>query len=313
MGGTSLDASSGGAQAQLTTHEAVSFAGLCFALEGPGSLCADMLRASRVGHESAVSPSAPAELRVACELILLAEGAARRVPARAGTRWEWSGDEGELVTRFGRARVWREARGFGAQVWVSSDPLAAHFMLSGLSSFVLHQAGGAILHAASVELDGGIVAFVGPSGAGKSTACQHVEGARLFSLDRLALTPSGTEDEGVTGGGLWLAHPLPGGTLPNPPIAHSTARELPLRAVLRIHQASEGAWVEPRCAAQAVALLRESAFQTGQRPSAELELLGLLERLASAVPVAGLHLSLGTKLRPLLGRWLASGGKQRNV
>ncbi len=295
------------------SHGAVSFAGLCFALEGPGSLCADMVRASRVEHEAAASSSAPGELTVACELLPLAEEAAQGVPARAGTRWQWSGDEGELVTRFGRARVWREARGFGAQVWVSSDPLAAHFMLSGLSSLVLHQAGGVILHAASVELDGGVVAFVGPSGAGKSTACQRVEGARLFSLDRLALTPSFTGNEGVAGGGLWLAHPLPGGTLPNPPMAHSTARQLPLHAVLRVHQASEGTWVEPRSAAQAVSLLRESAFQTGQRPSAELELLGLLERLTTAVPVAALYHTLGTRLRPLLGRWLASGGKERHV
>jgi energy-coupling factor transporter ATP-binding protein EcfA2 len=171
---------------------------------------------------------------------------------------------------------------------------------------LLHREGGAILHAASVELDGAIVAFVGPSGAGKSTACRHVAGATLFSVDRLAVRPAPGLPEPM-----WVAHPLPGGTRSPADLASSAEGWRPLAGALRVHQAAEGAHIRSVGTAAAVALLRQSAFQIGAEPAAETELLASLERLATHVPVARLELALGASLTGELRRWLVDQTRDR--
>jgi hypothetical protein len=168
------------------------------------------------------------------------------------------------------------------------------------------------------------VAFVGPSGAGKSTACRHVDEARLFSVDRLAVAPAWLSAPGLTaaperpahfGAGprpraRWLAHPLPGGTRPVPDMPSAPERALPLAGLLRVQRATLGTRLERHSPAPAVATLRESAFQIGAAPSAESELLAVLDRLAQDVPVARLELLLRTSLTPLLRRWLVDQAEE---
>jgi hypothetical protein len=204
--------------------------------------------------------------------------------------------------------VWREnvaledERGFAGRAWLDDDARAPHHVLGGLAVMLSHRLGGGVFHAASVELDGGVVAFVGPSGAGKSTACRHLEGAPLVSVDRLLVLPLASR---------WLAHPLPGGT---PPIAdppNAPPRWRPLMAVLRVRQSANGTVIRRPSRALAVTLLRQSTFQSGLAPSAEHELLEALEGLVQHVPVAELEFCLGASLKPLLRRWLNSLAEER--
>jgi hypothetical protein len=201
---------------------------------------------------------------------------------------------------------------FEGRAWLDDDARAPHHLLGGLAVMLSHRLGGGVLHAASVELDGTVVAFVGPSGAGKSTACRHVEGAPLVSVDRLAILPLGAVLPAVLPSApTWFSHPLPGGTRPVPDMPSVPPRWRPLGAVLRVRQsANETAIVAPS-AALAVTLLRESTFQSGLGPSAEHELLEALDGLVQHVPVARLELCLGARLKPLLRRWLKSQAEER--
>lgn len=249
-----------------------------------------------------------------CRLHLLARGGAER-PAlpRPGITWQWAEGAGQVVTRFAHARISGGADGaggFSGRAWVGDDARASHLLLSGLTALLVHRLGGAVLHAASVELDAGVVAFIGPSGAGKSTACRHVEHASLFSVDRLALLPLGLTGSPRTGP-VWFAHPLPGGTRPVPDMVSAAPRWLPLAGVLRVERALAGSAIGVPSLAGAVMSLRESTFQAGVGPGVEAELLGTLEHLANQLPVARLQLSLGASLEPLLRRWLGDQGGQR--
>jgi hypothetical protein len=258
-------------------------------------------------------------------------------PSGAALRWRWRsasdgndphGGEGEVLTRFGGARVAERPGGTVARVWLGADPRAAHFVMSGLASLLLHRRGGALLHSASVALDDRVFAFVGPSGAGKSTACRHVAGAELFSVDRLAVLPvparAGAPGSGLSGSGaasgavpaMWLAHPLSGGTRSTADLPSAPDGWLPLAGVLRMQRGApvpppEGARIRDAAGAIAVATLRESAFQLGSGASAEAELLGTLEALTRSVPVARLELTLGASLAPALRRWLVDQAKDR--
>jgi len=221
---------------------------------------------------------------------------------QAGLAWSWESEAGELVTRLGGARVESVPGGFAGRAWLDTDARAPHHLLGGLAVMLSHRLGGGVFHAASVELDGAVVAFVGPSGAGKSTACRHMDGAPLVSVDRLALLPLGSE---------WFAHPLPGGTRPAPDMPGAPPRWRPLGAILRVQQSSNGTAIIAPSAPHAVTLLRESTFQSGLQPSAEGELLAALEHLVQHVPVARIQLQLGASLKPLLRRWLKSQAKER--
>lgn len=300
-----------------SSHLGLSFAGIHFRFEGS----AEALRAlksvplalelgalprlsAEVGGFSA--HRAPAVAEVTCVLRSARQVSGSRASEAAlgprGIAWRWSGSEGHALTRHAEVR-WRQGAGssLAAEASLSVSPRAAESLLMALSSALLHRAGGAVLHAASVELEAGVVAFVGPSGAGKSTACEHVLGARQFSLDRLAVAPLVLRDGQRAG---WVAHPLPGGTRSERGLPDAVSLGRPLRAILAVRKAAQGCELEPCADGQAVAVLRAAAFHGHRQPEAELELLGHLERLAGELPVANLHLSLGTSLAPLLSRWL---------
>jgi hypothetical protein len=286
----------------------VTFAGIELELTGDADACArigrvarsGMLPAAAIGRDPmAVVSNTPApKFAASCRLQMVPPPATDRVLPQSGLGWDWTAQGGELVTRFGGARLWQAPDGaFEAAAWLADDAPAPHHLLGGLAVLLTHRLGGGVFHAASVELDGAVVAFIGPSGAGKSTACRHVEGAPLVSVDRLALLPLGSG---------WFAHPLPGGTRPIPDMPGALPCWRPLAAVLRVRQSATGTAIVAPAPASAVTLLRESTFQTGLRPSAEHELLAALEQLVQHVPVARLELQLGASLKPLLRRWLNS-------
>jgi hypothetical protein len=292
------------------------FAGLQLSFEGPRTVLEHLARVPLAVVESSrlegVAPQPADASRVAfaslsCRVIA-ATGHDVAGPGWAlgsrGIHWQCHEGGGMAVTQRARARWQSGAAGFSAEATVVPSQRAAEGLLLSLASALLHRAGGAILHCASVELPEGVVAFVGPSGSGKSTACRHVSGASQFSLDRLAVVPVAGE-AGLAA--TWLACPLPGGTPFEPSLPTARSRARPLQAVFRMRQADHGCRLGKCSTSQAVALLRESAFHAGSGGGAELELLAQLERLALSLPVANLHFSLGTSLGPLLRRWLSGG------
>lgn len=301
----------------------MTFAGLELELTGHAEACAHIVRAARFGMPAAapwapdaIAPVAdtPAPkfaascLLTRCHLEMVSPPATKREVPQNGLGWEWTAQGGELVTRWGGARVCRAPGGFEGAAWLADDARAAHHVLGGLAVMLTHQLGGGVFHAASVELEGAVIAFIGPSGSGKSTACRHVEGAPLVSVDRLVLLPSGSVLPEVP---RWFAHPLPGGTRPVPDMPWAAPGWRPLAAVLRVVQSATTTAIVAPGPASAVTLLRESTFQTGLRPGAEHELLAALEQLVQHVPVARLELQLGASLRPLLRRWLKSQAEER--
>jgi hypothetical protein len=300
----------------------VSFAGVHFVLEGPVELLKAMaevplaLRLSELPRPAPSSegdlaePLASAPVAVVTCVLHAASGAGGLARAGLGPRgvtWEWNGSVGHAATRHAEARWVHRAHGLCAEATLSVSPRAAESLLTVLAAALLHRAGGVILHAASVELSCGVVAFVGPSGAGKSTACEHVVGARQFSVDRLAVAPVKRPGQART---RWVAHPLPGGTPSERGLPASISLGQPLCAILAVHKAPRGWALRNASETQAVARLRASAFHANPGPGAELELLDHLNRLAREVRVADLELSLGTSLEPILSRWLLQGGER---
>ena len=267
----------------------ICFAGLGLSLEGDSELCSRWQRAAGGSHAPGTRAGPGAPLR--CHLRPLTAGV---LPQPRGLGWEWNEPCGRVHAPHGEACVRREGGVFTADVRVAREPRAARLLLVGLTSLLLHLRGGLLLHAASISLDGGAIAFIGPSGAGKSTASRHVSAGKHFSVDRLALLP------GARGGSApWLAHPLPGGSARDD--AQGVAPGwLPLRALLRVHPSPLGSRIEACPPALAVLLARESAFQLGRGAGAESALLGTLEQLARDVGVDRLHVRLGTDLTSLL-------------
>jgi hypothetical protein len=289
------------------------FAGLELELTGDAVACARVDRAARAGTPAG-GASAPEGTNVLapkfagrCRLQMIPPLSGEREPPPSGLAWSWTAQDGELLTRFAGARVWAVPSGFEGKAWLEGDARAAHHLLGGLAVMLTHRLGGGVFHAASVELDDAVVAFVGPSGAGKTTACHHVEGAPLVSVDRLAVVPIGPR---LPQGSRWFSHPLPGGTRPLPDLPSAPSRWRPLAAVLRVQPSAARTAIVTPAPALAVTLLRESTFQTGLERSAELELLGALDDLVQHVPVGRLELQLGASLKPLLRRWLKSQAEE---
>lgn len=286
----------------------VVFGGINFELEAPSALLAQIVRVPTlkvVDQKRAAAPrsrfaglhTVQVRLHVASALEL--ERKAGPLGARA-IEWQASGDRGRLITRSCHAE-WQLTRGgLYAEAQVSDTARSAESLLVALATLAVERAGGVVLHAASVELPFGIVAFIGPSGAGKSTACRHVLGASAFSIDRLAVVPSG---EASSRAASWLAAPLPGGTGLLPERDLDTARGRPLALVLRVRQATDGVRVEQCSRLEAVTCLRESAFHAARDARAELDLLARLEQLGAEVMLASLHFSLGSSLEPSLHRF----------
>ncbi len=308
---------------------AVAFAGIRFEIEAPGALLEAVSAVPQLfdlqscilqplGRDSgcrggttqevlASGPSVHLRLREVGEGALEPRGPH---PSRLGARditWQWHGESGRALTLQSRA-AWQVVHSkLDAEGELLGTPRAAESLLTALASAVLHRTGGAVLHAASVELPWGVVAFIGPSGAGKSTACRHLRGAKPFSIDRLAVLPARApgEREASPSRRAWLAAPLPGGTGISPPSERGAAHGRPLALVLRVRHAKEQTALAECARIDAVATLRACAFHAGADARTELELLARLEQLAKDVPVAQLQLLLGTELEPVLGSWLA--------
>ncbi len=319
-----------------------SFAGLHFELEGEQRTCERVARVARregmaaIAGEMGTGPSdvshivSPKFLR-GCLLHLQPRAFAPPAPPAALT-WRWTQEGGTLATRFVFAQLEHAAGRVVARAWLDDDARAPHDLLNGLVVMLTHRLGGAVFHAASVEVADRVVAFVGPSGAGKSTACLHMDQAPIFSVDRLALLPvesippelvalhadaSGTPAavaparRAPASRHRWFAHPLPGGTRPFTHTPFARPRWLPLACLLGVQKSAQGARIVTPSRAGAVTLLRESTFQAGLTPEAERELLASLDDLASHVPVGRLHWSLGATLKAVSSRWLMGQAEER--
>jgi hypothetical protein len=258
--------------------------------------------------------------------------------------WSWTDNAGTLATSVVHAQIESVAGRLVARAWLGEEARAPHDLLNGLAVMLTHRLGGAVFHAASVEVAERVVAFIGPSGAGKSTACLHMGGAPIFSVDRLAILPldilpldlpsvdralveqpaaNGPIAAAGTGSApiparqpppkrhRWFAHPLPGGTRPGTHTPFARPRWLPLACILGSQKSAEGATIGAPSRAGAVKLLRESTFQAGLAPGAERELLAALDDLASRVPVGRLRWSLGASLTSVSSRWLMGQAEER--
>jgi hypothetical protein len=183
--------------------------------------------------------------------------------------------------------------------------------MGAVCSAILHAIGGAIVHASSVLLDEGVIAFLGPSGAGKSTASRQMRAGSLFSVDRLALAPLLADPQQRSSADpahrrrTWWAYPLFGGTLIDSEMPLALPAWAPLGALLRVQQASRGAFVESCTPIRALATLRESSLHGGHGAGMESEFLSRLQQLAADIPIARLHFGLGAALSPVIRDWLS--------
>lgn len=240
----------------------------------------------------------------ACELVLERSLAVPALVADDVTEraiaWSWQGDECQLETASAVAelRIADDGSCSGpAALALRRGSLDA--LLSGVVAALLYRRGGAVLHAAAIELGGGVLAFIGPSGAGKSTAAR-LSAAPLFAVDRLALLPPSEP------GGRWLASALPGGTSEPGDGERSRELVLPLRAVLRVGPKSSPLALALLAGARSLAQLRAAMFQGSRLPEDERLLLDCASALASAVPIAKVSFSLESELAPLLRSWLSA-------
>lgn len=297
----------------------VSFAGLELELEGERRSCERVARVARGDRPSAleaepgtgwsrVSHIAGPKFSRGC--LLHVQPRASAPSTSPGTlAWQCTPDGGTLATRFVHAELEHVVGRWVARAWLDDDARAPHELLNALAVVLVHRLGGAVLHAASVEVEGMAIAFVGPSGAGKSTACRHMGHAPLFSVDRLAVLPGA--DGGPGQPRTWFSHPLSGGTRPFPHMPSARPRWLPLSCVLAVQRSADEATIVTPSRAGAVRLLRESTFQAGLAPAAEHELLASLEELAARVPVGRLHWGLGASLKTVSSRWLMGQAEGR--
>lgn len=222
--------------------------------------------------------------------------------------WAWSGNVCTITAPYARVRLVKSLSAVQPQlralatVHAGPVPLAAVF--SAIASAIAILREGAVLHSASIEWEAGVVAFIGPSGAGKTTACQHVPGARLFSIDRLLVAP--------VSGGQWQAFSVPGGTPPSRPwLRKSRVQSRPLLAVFGLRHAQSATHFEPLSSVGRVALLRQCAFDGSREPAGAAETLGNLVRLATEVPIARLHLRRGENLELKLREGFAKGFRRQ--
>jgi hypothetical protein len=151
-----------------------------------------------------------------------------------------------------------------------------------LAAYRLLEIGGAVLHSAAVTDGEAAWLLLGPSGAGKSTAaglCRE-GGAAVLSDDLNAVVLEGDVPRVVQ---LPFTGDLGGDACPG---------SLPLRAVLRLVKGSENR-LQPLSPARALAGLVAAAPFVNRDPWREDALLGVLERLARAVPSYELVFSLG--------------------
>lgn len=281
------------------------FGGVEFQFRGEPRLLRILERAGQLRHASVTAEARGKQARPFARLCCELRGPRALPPApylgpeTRQVSYTWQNGVGHAKAWGVSAHLNTTTAAWTAQVELWPGHRAAQNLLNLLAYALVDRASGAVLHAASVDVGAGVVAFVGPSGAGKSTACSHADGALFFTADRLAVVSAPL----ATGWPRWTAHALPGGTPLREALPESPALGRPLRAVLRIRQTPSGCWFERCSRSNAVALLLESSFHA--TPAAAQ--LARLERLADEVPVGNLYFSLGTPLGTLLEQWLNDG------
>lgn len=225
-----------------------------------------------------------------CDVVLEAASAGEDLPpvSERLPRWTFEESGGTLEFAFCRAMLRTTAEG-GVQVRASTDgtPFTTSSLLSALTAAMVQRAGGLVLHATGIELDGKGILFVGPSGAGKTTAADLCHGARWIARDRAVVLPT---SQGVRVWGLVGGTP---GTL-----ERSERHHVPLSAVLRVHQGREDPTLDWCDSVRAAFLLRESTFSGLGVP--EPSCWSAIDRLREAARVGEVFTVLGRPLVPLL-------------
>jgi len=222
-----------------------------------------------------------------------------------GIRFDWEGVRGKVQAPGMRATWVQEAGGeFVLHAALAGDRQSVSSLVQATAVAVQSALGGCLLHAAAVEVNRRVVAFIGPSGAGKSTACTQLAGARLFSWDRLLVVP---QERG------WQAYAFPGGEQPATAMPESSAWGLPLAGILRAVP-SERCAVQPLSAGQKLLELRSAVLSGGRSAAEEGRLLEMVQALADSIPVGRLEFPLGAPLQPVVDEFvLASSQYGRDV
>lgn len=210
--------------------------------------------------------------------------------------WRWDGARVHASTR-GASLEARELdrRKFAATALVDPDASGCSSLCTALVGVLLERAGGVVLHASAVEVDGRAVLFIGPSGAGKTTTANHCGGARWFAKDRAAVFPT---HEG------WQVAPMCGGDEVDLPV--SAERILPLGGILRVERSSTRVSVRTKPSSGALTVLRESVQTAPTSPELEVMLMERLLQLASAARVGEIEARLGENPLTEIRAWLRS-------
>ncbi len=199
--------------------------------------------------------------------------------------------------------TWESAPGICILPPGENDAMKIIQMTTCATSLAFHQLpyGGLLIHGALVEKDGCGIILAGPGTVGKSTACSRIPLPwHALSDDATLVIPDGQ--------GGYLAHPWPTWSrfFDNGPGGNwIVGKAVPLSALFFLHQSPED-WTEPVNMTQSTAWLVESTHQvmgpqmrSGQEPSDAKEIYALelraAERLAGAIPVHLLHISLTGK------------------
>jgi hypothetical protein len=263
--------------------DAFSFAGVAFHLERPGAQGPLQLPAC-LGHPMAGDPAG----RVAATVHLRLEVDAQLPRARGRRSFEVTPTpEGMRVTHGrGDARLERGPAGtYRGVATLPPDTGGAGEMdlLQSVAIAAVSDAGGAVLHAAAVALDGRACLYVGPPDAGKSTACAHTEGP-LLAIDRVALVPDGAG---------FVAWAIPGG----PEDEHGGARAAPPVApagwILRVVQARDEVRFRLLPPARATMVIRAAMQWPWLDPNGENRALDTAARVAAGVATGEIHTVLG--------------------
>ncbi len=220
---------------------------------------------------------------------------------------EWlDGDNARVRTLGMTAQLRRLRGGMYAAVAHSERPYDdGSAVVSALSAAAVEREGGAVLHAAGIELDGAVVLLIGPSGAGKTTACNQARGASWFVRDRAMVVAS------PRGPFVWS---LPGGSDRDHQLPRSAMNCLPLAGVLRVRQGDRHA-IHRLSLSQSVAAMRESMLAPTSDPCAESARIEALTKLIGGattndarcgghVPFGEVHVKLGEPITDVIKNWI---------
>lgn len=143
---------------------------------------------------------------------------------------------------------------------------------------LLLRAGGTMLHAAGIDLEGRGFAFTGHTRSGKTTLAQKFPRQRVLGDDLVAVSPSGD-------GFLLYGTPWPGRE--GGPVSYGG---VPLKAVFILRPGGKKG-IAGCAPAEAVSLLASEAPRL-EVPEEESKLLGIFSSLCAAVPICRLSIGL---------------------